>query len=332
MNKYFNRQGEDTNLIVGNHTGIVNFNDSSLVFANKHYVLMNNLFWLPTEIDCSNEAKAYMTLSDNEKMVYKLVFSNLSFLDSVQESHVLDFRQNTTHRIIRSALTAQSFQESIHSQSYATVLTELGAVDEVMHMYKTEQILLERNEKISELFASNIRGNSTDDLLTSAIASILLEGILFLTSFTYVYILGNTMQGSSSMVQKINADEDVHMSMFANIFNTIKKQGKVSNSTIEKCYNIIDEAVQLELQFGKYICDNYPIMGINYNDIKDTVYNYANKRLKIIGFNPVYKSTKPKSTLQVVAERFSKVNDSKSNFFEASVKNYSKGSIDLDDF
>ncbi len=65
--------------------------------------------------------------------------------------------------------------------------------------------------------------------------------------------------------------------------------------------------------------------------VEQTVYNYANDRLRKIGLEPIFKET-DKTFLQRLVEKHLKMNDVKQNFFEANVSTYAKSSIDLDDF
>lgn len=328
---YFNPKGIDTGKIVGgNPTGFVDFNDTSLKWANNSWQLMSDLTWFPQEVDCSNEAKSFKLLSDNEQMIYKIVFANLSFLDSSQESHLLDFRQNVTNKVLQSTLTYQAFQESLHSKSYATVLAEIGNATEVFEMYKTEQILMDRNQRVAEMFARHINGSSVEKMVGSAMASVMLEGVLFLTSFSYVFVLGEKMQGSSSMVQMISRDEiSVHAPIFKNIFNNIVSQNKPSKEAIDSALALVLEAVNIEKDFASYVCNTYPILGITEELLHRTIEGFANERLKLLKL-PVLFTDNPKTSLQKLVDKFAKINDSKSNFFESSVKAYSVGSINMD--
>jgi len=329
---YFNPNGEDTkDIISGNPTGFVDFNDTTLPWVSKSYDLMTSLFWFPSEIDCSNEKKSFSALTENEQAVYKLVFANLSFLDSAQEQHLIDFRQNVSHKQLQSSLTVQAYTESLHSKSYSVVLAEIGNHEEVFSMYKTEAVLMDRNSRVAELFAKHINGTQADSMLGSAMASVLLEGLLFMTSFSYVYTLGEKMQGSSSIVAFINKDEYSHQVLFQNIFKNLMAQNKPSIKTLNEINKMMAEAVSIETDFAKHVTENYPIMGINFKELRDTINNYANDRLIAIGLNRIFPS-KSETRLQKLVKKFSVTNETKSNFFESSNKNYAKNTIGFDDF
>jgi ribonucleoside-diphosphate reductase beta chain len=94
---------------------------------------------------------------------------------------------------------------------------------------------------------------------------------------------------------------------------------------------MIQEAVDIELEYGKYLIDNYSIMGLREDLIVNTVHNYANERLKRIGLEPIFKESE-KTYLQKLVDKNLSMNDVKQNFFETNVTNYAKNSIDFDDF
>jgi len=134
------------------------------------------------------------------------------------------------------------------------------------------------------------------------------------------------------MIKFIARDEiNTHLPLFANIFKTIHKENKIPSSIIDKAYDMIKEAVDIELEYGTYLLENYPIMGLTKELIEKTVYNYANDRLQKIGLEPIFPEN-PQTYLQKLVEKHLKMNDVRSNFFESNVANYAKNSLDLDDF
>jgi ribonucleoside-diphosphate reductase beta chain len=223
-------------------------------------------------------------------------------------------------------------QEVNHSKSYAVLLDACGNSDEVFNLYKEEPMLNQKNKRIAEQFARHIDGGNSQKMLLSAMASVNLEGIYFLLGFSYIYLLGDKVSGSRDMVKFISRDEiNTHLPLFANIFKTLKKENKIEASTIDTAYAMMEEAVDIELEYGKYLLERFPIMGTTAELMENTVHNYANSRLKAIGLDPIFKSTEETYLQKLVAKHLA-MNDAKTNFFEGNVSNYSKGSINLDDF
>ena len=333
--RYYNPQGEpilDEKIYGGNPTGFVDFNRPRYKWSVNLYDLMNANTWFPSEVNTSNEKKNFELLTDNEQAIYKLTFAQLSFNDSAQEEYLSDFRRLANNRLVKAALSLQIMQEVNHSKSYAVLLDAAGNSDEVFDLYKHDAALNRKNQRIANQFARYIEGNSAEEMLLSAMASVNLEGIYFLLGFSYIYVLGDKVPGARDMIKFIARDEiNTHLPLFANIFKTIYKENKIPASIIDKSYEMIKEAVDIELEYGKYLLENYPIMGLTEELMEQTVYNYANDRLAKIGLDPIFPES-PETYLQKLVEKHLRMNDVRSNFFESNVANYAKSSIDLDDF
>jgi len=332
---YYNPNGEeilDEKIFGGSPTGFVDFNRSRYKWDTNIYDLMNANTWFPSEVNTSTEKKNFESLTDNEQSIYKLTFAQLSFNDSAQEEYLSDFRSLANNRLVKAVLGLQIMQEINHSKSYAVLLDAAGNSNEVFDLYKHNAALSRKNQRISEQFASNIEGGSADKMLLSAMASVNLEGIYFLLGFSYVYVLGDKVPGARDMIKFIARDElNTHLPLFANIFKTIRKENSISTDIIDKTYEMIQEAVDIELEYGNYLLDTYPIMGVTKELMEQTVYNYANDRLKKIGLDTIFPSS-PETYLQKLVNKHLNMNDVRSNFFESNVSNYAKSSIDLDDF
>jgi ribonucleoside-diphosphate reductase beta chain len=332
---YYNPQGEDIldeKIFGGSPTGFVDFNRSRYQWDSNIYDLMNANTWFPSEVNTSAEKKNFANLTKNEQAVYKLTFAQLSFNDSAQEEYLSDFRKLANNRLVKAVLSLQIMQEVNHSKSYAVLLDACGNSEEVFNLYKYDEALNRKNSRIAEQFASYIDGNSAEEMLLSAMASVNLEGIYFLLGFAYIYTLGDKVPGARDMIQFIARDElNTHLPLFANIFKTIKKENKISTKIIDKSYEMIKDAVDIELEYGKYLLENYPILGLDRELMEKTVYNYANDRLIKIGLEPIFEKS-PTTYLQQLVTKHLNINDIKSNFFESNVSNYAKSSLDVDDF
>ncbi len=332
---YFNPNGEeilDEKIFGGSPTGFVDFNRSRYKWDTNIYDLMNANTWFPSEVNTSTEKKNFESLTDNEQSIYKLTFAQLSFNDSAQEEYLSNFRNLANNRLVKAVLGLQIMQEINHSKSYAVLLDAAGNSNEVFDLYKHDAALSRKNQRISEQFARNIDGGSADKMLLSAMASVNLEGIYFLLGFSYIYVLGDKVPGARDMIKFIARDElNTHLPLFANIFKTIRKENNISTEIIDKNYEMIQEAVDIELEYGNYLLDTYPIMGVTKELMEQTVYNYANDRLKKIGLDTIFPESQ-ETYLQKLVNKHLNMNDVKSNFFESNVSNYAKSSIDLDDF
>jgi len=332
---YYNPKGEeilDEKIFGGNPSGFVDFNRSKYKWDSNIYDLMNANTWFPSEVNTSTEKKNFEQLTDNEQAIYKMTFAQLSFNDSAQEEYLSDFRRLANNRLVKSVISLQIMQEVNHSKSYAVLLDACGNSDEVFNLYKHDDALNRKNQKIAQQFAKYIDGGSVDKMLLSAMASVNLEGIYFLLGFSYIYLLGDKVPGARDMIKFIARDElNTHLPLFANIFKTIQKENKIQTTTIDSVYTMINDAVDIELEYGNYLLEQYPIMGVTPELMQKTVHNYANDRLNKIGLDPIFPQS-DKTYLQKLVTKHLEMNEVKSNFFESNVSNYAKSSINLDDF
>ncbi len=315
-------------------TGFVDFNrdGSRSSFATKIYKKqMIPLTWFVDEVNTSSEKKSYSILSDNEKEIYKHIFSGLSFLDSAQEEHILDFRRMANSRIVKSVLTRQAWEEVNHQESYATLLDAVGNSTEVFDMYKNNDILMTKNQRVAEMFSRHINGRDAKSMAMSSLASINLEGLFFLTSFAQIFSIGDKVPGARDTLSFIAKDEILsHLPVFANIFKSITRENKLNIAGFQdEVYRFMEEAIDIETEYSGRLIREYPTLGITQDKMIDTVNNYANNRLVAMGMEKIFPES-PTTNMQKLVTKHLEVNNVKSNFFESNNKGYSKGSIDMD--
>jgi len=177
----------------------------------------------------------------------------------------------------------------------------------------------------------DLAADPTDTNIVKAMfANQILEGIYFYSGFTYLYTLARSgkMLGSAQMIRFIQRDEVTHLVLFQNIINTLKKERPdlFTEQLKEEVIEMFKNAVDLETQWGKYITQGQ-ILGLTDDIIEQYIKYLADDRLKAVGFEPLYNVSHPIKWV----DDFAKFNDQKTNFFEGTVANYSKGSLSFDD-
>jgi ribonucleoside-diphosphate reductase beta chain len=86
-------------------------------------------------------------------------------LDSIQTVNLPNFSDYITAPEVNLLLAIQTYQEAIHSQSYATILetvVDASKRDEIYYFWRDNPILLERNQFIGQIYQDFI-DNSNDD-------------------------------------------------------------------------------------------------------------------------------------------------------------------------
>lgn len=319
--------------ISGNPTGLIELTKVKYQWAISLWKLMLANTWFPEEVDLTQDAKDYKNLSESEKRMYDLVLSQLIFMDSLQTNNLGDnINPFITAPEINVLLVRQAFEEALHSSSYAVMVESISMnTDEIYDKWRSDDTLAGKNSYIAEVY-KNLESNPTDrQKLLAMFANQILEGIYFYSGFTCFYILARSgkMLGSAQMIRFIQRDEITHLLVFQNLINTTRNERPelFTKDLEEEVRLMMDEAVKLEAGWGKYIT-NGQILGFNDQIIDQYIRHLADERLKAVKMAPMYNVSNPIAWV----DKFSRFNDQKANFFEATVTNYSKGSLSFDDF
>jgi len=194
----FNPKGDDTvsarKIIGGNATNIFNLNNVEYKWANKLYRLMMENFWIPEKIALGDDKRQYSQLTPEEKTAYDGILSFLIFLDSVQTNNIPNISDYITAPEVNLILAIQTYQEAIHSQSYAYIIESIIPADKrdsIYNQWREDKILFERNKYVSQIYQNFINDRSDKNFARVLIANFLLEGVYFYNGFNFFYNLRN---------------------------------------------------------------------------------------------------------------------------------------------
>jgi len=294
--------------------------------------MLNNT-WFPKEVDMTRDVNDYKNLTDAEKIAYDKTLSQLIFMDSLQTNNLIDnVNPYVTSPEINLILVRQSFEEALHSQSYAVMVDSISTnTDEIYELWRRDMMLKGKNDAIAAVY-QELADNPTDkNFVKACFANQILEGIYFYSGFTYIYTLARSgkMLGSAMMIRFIQRDEVTHLILFQNLINSLRKERPdlFDDELKAEVYDMFKKAVKLESDWGKYITQGQ-ILGLTNEIVEQYIQYLADDRLASVGFEKLYNVEHPIKWV----DDFSKFNDQKGNFFETTVANYSKGSLNFDDF
>ncbi len=323
----------DRKIFGGNPTGIFELNKIKYQWAYNLWEMMLNNTWFPKEVDMTRDVNDYKNLTENEKKAYDKALSQLIFMDSLQTNNIIDnVNPYVTSPEVNLILVRQSFEEALHSQSYAVMVDSISTNSaEIYDLWRRDMMLKGKNDAIARVYQELAKNPSETNFVKACFANQILEGIYFYSGFTYIYTLARSgrMLGSAQMIRFIQRDEVTHLVLFQNIINTLRKErpdlftARVRAEVIE----MFKKAGDLEIEWGKYITQNQ-IMGFTDDIIEEYIHYLIDDRLRAVGFEKLYDAKHPIKWV----DDFSKFNDQKTNFFEGNVTNYSKGSLSFDDF
>lgn len=328
----FNPSGEDRvnsrTIIKGNTTGLFNLNQVKYTWANPLYKIMIGNFWVPEKVSGLREdAAVYPGLTNDEKRSFKGVISFLTFLDSIQTVNIPNISDFITAPEVNLLLSIQSFQEAIHTQSYTTLIESVVAANErdsIYYLWRDDKILLERNQYIGTIYQEFIDCKNDTNFFKVLIANYLLEGLFFYNGFAYfdTLVYHQKMKATGIMINYIRRDELTHLAIFANIIKEVRHEfPEIYNEQI--IYKMFRIAVEQEIHWGKHIFGEN-IIGITFRTINEYSKWLANQRLKILHLQPLYPEVthNPYSYLEKLYDN----NIDRTNFFDATVVNYTQSS------
>ncbi|SFV75881.1 Ribonucleotide reductase of class Ia (aerobic), beta subunit [hydrothermal vent metagenome] len=326
---------EDVNnrkIFGGDPTGIFELNNIKYQWAYNLWEMMLNNTWFPKEVDMTKDVNDYKNLTDAEKVAYDKALSQLIFMDSLQTNNLIDnINPYITAPEINLIMVRQSFEEALHSQSYAVMVDSISTnSEEIYELWRQDMMLKHKNDAIAKVYEDLGKDPTETNFLKACFANQILEGIYFYSGFTYIYTLARSgkMLGSAQMIRFIQRDEVTHLVLFQNIINTLKKERPdlFTEKLKEEVYAMFKQAVELEVSWGKYITQGQ-ILGLTDEIVEQYIKYLADERLSTVGFDKLYNVKNPIKWV----DDFAKFNDQKTNFFEGTVTNYSKGSLSFDD-
>ncbi|GAA0078242.1 ribonucleotide-diphosphate reductase subunit beta [Clostridium sp. CTA-5] len=335
FNEFGDQEPRLKKIINGNTTNLNDFNNMKYTWASDWYRQSMNNFWIPEEINLAQDLKDYKNLLKEERTAYNKILSFLIFLDSIQTANLGNINNYITASEINLCLTIQSFQEAVHSQSYSYMLDSICSPEErneILYQWKYDEILLNRNKFIGDLYNEFINNPTEYNLIKTVMANYILEGIYFYSGFMFFYNLerNGKMTGSAQEIRYINRDENTHLWLFRNIIKEL--QSEIPNLFTEELKNELKEMMKIgvenEILWGHYVIGD-KIQGINKKLIEDYIKYLGNKRLKEINLEPLFEgyNENPAKWVDIVSNS----NSVKTDFFEAKSTAYAKASYLIDD-
>ncbi|BEG58124.1 Ribonucleotide-diphosphate reductase subunit beta NrdB [Helicobacter sp. NHP21005] len=317
----------------GNPTSMFDLNQIKYPWASKLWKTMLTNTWFPEEVGMQGDKTHYLKLSPQEKVGYDRALAQLIFMDSLQTNNLIDnINPFITSPEINLCLVRQAFEEALHSHSYAVMVESISAnSDEIYEMWRTDSALKDKNDCIAQIYMDLSQEPTERNLLKALFANQILEGIYFYSGFSYFYALARSgrMLGTAQMIRFIQRDEVTHLSLFQNMINSLRKERPdlFTPDLLEEVVDMFKQAVDLESAWGAYITQGQ-ILDLSPKILRAYTEYLADTRLAVVGLPKLYHTKNPIRWV----EQFANFNSHRSNFFEARVSNYSKGSISFEGF
>jgi ribonucleotide reductase beta subunit family protein with ferritin-like domain len=271
-------------------------------------------FWTVEEIDLAGDLKDWDKLTENEKHFIKHVLAFFAASDGiVMENIDLNFSKDVQIPEARSFYAYQSFNESIHSETYSLMIDKLVSdPEEKASLFRA----IEHVPAVKRKAEWALRWLGKEAAFAQRlVAFACVEGIFFSGSFCAIFWLKKRglMPGLSFSNELISRDEGLHQEFAVALYHNLKT--KLDDATI---FQIVSEALDIERDF---VSEALPcrLIGMDAQDMNEYIMFVAQRLLAQLGVRwPGTAARNPFDWMETISL------EGKTNFFEKRVGDYSK--------
>ena len=270
---------------------------------------MLGYFWRPEEISLQKDRADYQTFRPEQKHIFTANLKYQTLLDSVQgRGPCLSFLPYCSIPELEGCIITWDFMETIHSRSYTYIMKNVYAdPSEVFDTILNDDEIVKRAISVTENYdrfseiAQDYFVKGVGDLdevkrqLYLAMVNVnILEGLRFYVSFACTFAFGELklMEGSAKIISFIARDEATHLNLSTQIIknwhNNDGEMKKIADSCKDKVVEMYKLCVEEEKAWAKHLMKDRSIIGLNEKLLGDYVEFVANKRIKAIGFDPMF--------------------------------------------
>ena len=321
----FNKEHVDTKtqpMFFGQPLGVQRYDEYKYPVFEKLTTQMLGYFWRPEEVSLQKDRADYQSLRPEQKHIFT---SNLKYqilLDSVQgRGPGMAFAPYTALPELEGAMNVWQFMEMIHSRSYTYIIKNVYPnPSEVFDTILDDEKILKRANSVTKAYddflneahewdQSNLWKEGWENSATSnysrhelkrklyrAVANVnILEGIRFYVSFACSFAFGELklMEGSAKIISLISRDENQHLVLTQQILKKWAdgddpEMQEIAEEEKDNVLTMFKNTVEEEKDWAEYLFSGGSMIGLNDKLLNQYVEWIANKRMKAIGFDPIY--------------------------------------------
>jgi ribonucleoside-diphosphate reductase beta chain len=261
-------------------------------------------FWRPEEVEIgAKERNDFNSLSDHERFIFTKNLGYQILLDSVQGRGIHHLTENLSNPEIEAFCNSWEFMETIHSYSYTYIIKNIySSPEEIFDEILNDKEIIKRTSSVTKYYDDMINSlpdDNIDDLkkrLYLTLVSInILEGIRFYVSFacSYCFAENKKMEGNAKIISLINRDENLHLGFTQSVIKLLREEksegfveiAKELEPTVIQMYK---DAAQEEMEWAEYLFKDGSMLGLNYEILCKYMQWLTNRRMKDIGFEPIF--------------------------------------------
>ena len=271
---------------------------------------MLGYFWRPEEVSLQKDRADYASFRPEQKHIFTSNLKYQTLLDSVQgRGPCLSFLPYVSNPELEGCIVTWDFFETIHSRAYTHIMKNVYSdPTEVFDTILNDQEILKRAVSVTENYDRfsemaqdyTVKGKGDIDELKKqlylAMVNVnLLEGLRFYVSFACTFAFGELklMEGSAKILSLIARDEATHLNLSTHVIKAWQKGDDIGMSKVIKgldktVIEMFKKCVEEEKAWAKHLFKDGSIIGLNERLLGTYVEWIANKRLRALGFDPLY--------------------------------------------
>ena len=271
---------------------------------------MLGYFWRPEEVSLQKDRADYQTFRPEQKHIFTSNLKYQTLLDSVQgRGPSLAFLPYVSNPELEGCIITWDFFESLHSRSYTHIMKNVYAdPSEVFDTILNDEEIIKRAISVTENYdkfsqlAEDYFVKGKGDIkevkkaLYLAMVNVnILEGLRFYVSFACTFAFGELklMEGSAKIISFIARDEATHLNLSTQVIKNWHdgdeaEMKKIAEQCKDEVRSMYELCVEEEKAWARHLMKDGSIIGLNEKLLGDYVEFVANKRLKAIGFDPLF--------------------------------------------
>jgi ribonucleoside-diphosphate reductase subunit M2 len=278
-------------------------------------------FWRPEEIDLTKDVVHWSTMTEEERHFISMILAFFAASDGIViENLASRFINEVQLAEARAFYGFQMAMENIHSHTYSLLIDTFIKNEEeknkLFHSIEHYPCIKKKAE-----WAQKWINDKKTSFATRLVAFACIEGIFFSGAFCSIFWLKTRgiMPGLCFSNELISRDEALHTDFAVLLYSRI-----LYKLPKKRVYEIIKNAVEIEIEF---ICEALPcrLIGMNAALMSDYIKFVADRLVVQLGYDKIYNVDNPFPFMELISV------DSKTNFFEKRVSEYSLASKVKDD-
>ena len=271
---------------------------------------MLGYFWRAEEVSLQKDRADYQSFRPEQKHIFTSNLKYQTLLDSVQgRGPCLSFLPYCSNPELEGCIVTWDFFETIHSRAYTHIMKNVYSdPSEVFDTILDDKEILKRAvsvtqnyDKFSELAQDYVvrgKGDIADVKKALYLAMVnvnLLEGLRFYVSFACTFAFGELklMEGSAKILSLIARDEATHLNLSTHVIKAWQKgddkeMTKVMKGLDKTVIDMFKKCVEEEKAWAKHLFKDGSIIGLNEKLLGQYVEWICNKRLRALGYDPIY--------------------------------------------